>query len=139
MPPKQRKGLTPEQVIQLKGYAAIRLPIAQIAAAFGISESKLEFIMKKSKTVRRAYEEGRASGSIVARKTLFERAFGPKGDGNGGSEQLMRFWCSTQEGFIQKDVLDINSKADVSELSDEETEARTQAMLARIAARRDQK
>lgn len=114
-----RRKLSEKELHQLEGYGLLRVPMAQIASLFGISESTLMRILKKQPEAAAALESAQAKSSLRVRRTLYERAVGapprqlpdevgPRGEKIPGKwlpaiepePWALKFWAQTQEGFM---------------------------------------
>ena len=96
-----KRKWTDDDLAQLEAYAAIRLPMQQIAIMFGYrSEPHFRDLIKKSEAAQRRLALGHARSSAKFRKTLFEAATVDK------NPRLMEFWAKTQEGFSYVDKVE---------------------------------
>lgn len=97
---KPRRRFTDEELAQLEGYAAIRLPMEQIAALFNVSAAWFNQMIKDSDAAQMRIQQGRAKSSAKYRKTLFEMATVER------NPRMIEFWGYTQEGFKKTDVIE---------------------------------
>lgn len=125
---KTRRVLSTDELKLFEKYAAIRLPLEQVAALFDMSIDTLKRIMQKQDAARASWDQGRAKASSTARSTLWQKAFDQK------NFQAMKFWCQTQEGFKTTDVVEIKG-LEASNITDEELKERTQRFLKLMGSR----
>jgi len=96
-----RRKFTQDEMAQLEGYAAIRLPIDQMAPLFGYkSERDFREQIKKSDEAQRRIALGKAKSSTKFRKTLYEMCTVDR------NPRLIEFWAKTQEGFKVTEVIE---------------------------------
>lgn len=143
---KKRRQFTPEELKQLKAYAAIRLPTEQQAALFGLSEVWFLQMVKDSEAAQLSVAEGRASASAKARSSAYMNAVGRKGEKDARGNPLpdiiptqrgLEFWLRTQEDFKFKDRLELTGKdgEPLDKLSKEQLDEKFDKTFKRLGAR----
>lgn len=89
---RKRRELTEKEINQIEAYSAVRLPMEDMAALLGISESYLEDMIKRNDAARHSLNVGRAKAKAKFRQRLYQLAMD-------GDIQAMKFWAVTQDGF----------------------------------------
>lgn len=151
--PTKLSKLTPEQLTMIEGMAQQRLPLHNIAMILGVSDSKLDKMIRENEELRQAIYRGRAVGTQKAYRSAFELATGytrvhkirtynqrtgrwtvrTREEDVPPDPNMLRFWLKTQEGWRETDRIEISGPGggpvQVEEMSVAEREAHLDKLL----------